>query len=59
MLGRQKHTQQNQQCLSQVPLKLSWLMRSLKVTNHQVLIIKEGGRTIRNEIQKKYHFDME
>ena len=28
MLGRQKYTQQDQQYLNQVPLRLSWLLKS-------------------------------
>ena len=37
ILGRQKYTQQNHQCLSKVSLGLSWLLKAKKYTIHQVL----------------------
>jgi hypothetical protein len=30
MLGRQKYTQQNHQCLSRLPFRLRWLLKSSK-----------------------------
>ena len=44
--------------MNQVPLRLKWLLKSKKETNHQVLIkfqqnlFKAGGRTICSEILK-------
>jgi hypothetical protein len=38
MLGRQKCTQRNHLCLSQVSWRLSWLVKSQNVTNHKVSI---------------------
>ena len=55
MLGTQKYTQK---CPGQMPMNLSWLLKSLRVTNHQVFIkfqqnlLRQGGRTNRPDLCK-------
>ena len=58
MLGRQKYTQQNHKCLSQVPFEVELAIKKLK--SHKspgtdkipAELIKAGGRTICYDIHK-------
>jgi len=57
MLGRHKYTQQNQQCLSQVFLSLSWLLKSKShespgIEHIPAELIEAGDRTLRYGIHK-------
>ena len=60
MLGRQRYTQRNHYCLSQAPLRLSWLLaieklesrKSPGIDRNPAELIKAGGRTIRRAIHK-------
>jgi hypothetical protein len=62
ILGREKYIQQRHYCLIQVPLIFKLLLKSWKVTNHQVLIesqqkrLNQGGWTIRCEVHKLINF---
>ena len=60
MLSRQKHTQQNHQCLSQVSaFEVDFAIEKLKSQKSSGIdqipaeLIKEGGRTIRYQIHKR------
>ena len=59
MLGRQKHTQHNHQCLKQFSLSLSQLLQtkshnSPDINQIPVELIMTAGRPIRNEIHELY-----